>query len=93
MIERGTGAAESAAPVPRNCIDMDEQPLDQTWDGVLMDSGCPVCWGYNDAHPCLCSARPDENAFADNPQSPPVRVEQQDPSTAGRSGVHPSGAP
>ncbi len=85
MNERGTGAAESVAPVPRNCTDMDEQPLDQTWDGALMDSGCPDCWGYNDAHPCLCHARSEENAFADTPQSPPGRVEQPDMSSAGPS--------
>jgi hypothetical protein len=82
MTERGTGAAESAVPVPRTGIDMDGQPLDQPMDGALMDSGCPDCWGYNDAHPCLCHARSDENAFADNAHSPPARIEHHEPSTS-----------
>jgi hypothetical protein len=47
-----------------------------------MDSGCPDCWGYNDAHPCLCHARSDENAFADTAHSPPAHIEQQEPSTS-----------
>jgi hypothetical protein len=84
MTERGTGAAESAAPVPRTSVDMNGQPpLDQPLDGALMESGCPDCWGYNDAHPCLCHSRSNANAFADTPQSPPVRIEQQDLSSAG----------